>query len=314
MQVETKGLNSTVKKVGGVLILHIIFMLPMLNLLIVPFNLLKLKGGIEFLGIELPISTLASFLLYMILSLLILKANIKEIFTNKRRENQLEFKSIFLLYIFFIATYVFLSMCINYPTGLYKVIDETYGDIFSSNTILITLILASFLEEIFFRGVLLERLRKYGDLFAIITSAIIFGIIHGIRFMHATIFGIITGFLYVVGGNIRWSILFHFVINFVFGGPFIGNILTALFSRITVVDDVFVLASVMILSGTVLVISFVLCRKDDGLVKLGHGWNKNVIVDQIKQDKVKYKIFFKSPMIIIFFIWEIFRMLNVFLS
>lgn len=313
MQSETKSLDSTSEKIGSILLLNSIFLWSMYSLLIIPFNLLELKGAIEFPGIELPISTFADFLIYMILSLLILKVDIKEIFTNKKRESELGFKSIFLLYILLIAAYLFSSLFFYYSTGLYKRVNEIYGEVFSANTALIAMTMASFLEEIFFRGVLLEKLRKYGDLFAIITSAVIFGILHGIRFITATTFGLITGFLYVAGGSIKWPILFHFLVNFGFGGPFIEDGLNALFSGITVVDDVFVLVSTMILSGVVLIISFVLCRKDDNLEKLRHGWNRKVVVDQIKQDKTKYKIFIKSPTIIIFFIWQIYGILNVLL-
>ena len=305
MHSEVKDLDSTARKIGAILILNIVLSIPLLYLLLKLFNLLNLKEGLM-----LPLSVLSNFLLYMILASLLLKVNMKEIFINKNRENKLSFKSVILLYIFLLAVYIFLSMCINFPTGLYKVINERYDFVFSSNAALSMMVIASFWEEIFFRGVLLEQLRKYGDVFAIFTSAIIFGILHGIRFMHATILGIITGFLYVVGGGITWPILFHFLINFGFGSEFLENALTALFSEVAVVDDAFMLASIMILSGMVLVVSFVLCRKDDALTDLRHGWNRKVIVDQIKQDKTKYKIFFKTPIIIIFFILQVIMMLN----
>lgn len=305
MYSEVKDLDSTARKIGTILILNIVLSIPLLYLLLKLFNLLNLKEGLM-----LPLSVLSNFLLYMILALLLLNVNMKEIFINKNRENKLSFKSVILLYIFLLAVYIFLSMCINLPTGLYKVINERYDFVFSSNAALSMMVIASFWEEIFFRGVLLEQLRKYGDVFAIFTSAIIFGILHGIRFMHATILGIITGFLYVVGGGITWPILFHFLINFGFGSEFLENALTALFSEVAVVDDAFMLVSIMILSGMVLVVSFVLCRKDDALTDLRHGWNKKVIVDQIKQDKTKYKIFFKRPIIIIFFILQVIMMLN----
>lgn len=305
MSSEVKYLDSTATKIGAVLILNTVLSIPLLYLLLKLFNLLNLKEGLM-----LPLSVLSNFLLYMILALLLLNVNMKEIFINKNRENKLSFKSVILLYIFLLAVYIFLSMCINLPTGLYKVINERYDFVFSSNAALSMMVIASFWEEIFFRGVLLEQLRKYGDVFAIFTSAIIFGILHGIRFMHATILGIITGFLYVVGGGITWPILFHFLINFGFGSEFLENALTALFSEVAVVDDAFMLVSIMILSGMVLVVSFVLCRKDDALTDLRHGWNKKVIVDQIKQDKTKYKIFFKTPIIIIFFILQVIMMLN----
>lgn len=303
MQLEMKDLDSTARKIGTILILNVVLSVPMSYIVLKLVNLFKIEAGNG-----VPFAILLNFLLFMILASLLLKVNMKEIFINKKRANKIGLKSVILLYVFLLAAYIFLSMCINFPTGLYKVINERYEYIFSSNTALIMMVMASIWEEIFFRGVLLEKLREYGDVFAILTSAVIFGILHGIRFIHATILGIMTGFLYVVGGGITWPILFHFLINFGFGSEFLENALTALFSEVAVVDETFMIASIIILSAVLLVVSFMLCRKDDTLVELRHSWNINVIVNQIKQDKTKYKIFFRAPMIIIFFIFQVIMM------
>ncbi len=70
-------------------------------------------------------------------------------------------------------------------------------------------------EEFAFRGVILGSLRKYGDCFAIITSAFIFGCMHmsATSIPFAFISGLVLGFVYVVTGNIWVNIGIHFMNN-----------------------------------------------------------------------------------------------------
>ncbi len=70
-------------------------------------------------------------------------------------------------------------------------------------------------EELLFRGMVLQSLRKYGDGFAVVTSAILFGLYHGnfVQMVFAFIAGLVMG-LVVVRTNSLWtSILIHFINN-----------------------------------------------------------------------------------------------------
>ncbi len=70
-------------------------------------------------------------------------------------------------------------------------------------------------EELFFRGVVLHSLRKYGDGFAVVGSAILFGLYHGnfVQMVFAFIAGLVMA-LVVVRTNSLWpSILIHFFNN-----------------------------------------------------------------------------------------------------
>lgn len=73
------------------------------------------------------------------------------------------------------------------------------------------------LEEFAFRGVILQTLRKYGDWFAIVSSAVLFGLMHGnlTQMPFAIIAGIAMGYVAVVTGSLRTSIAVHFINNFV---------------------------------------------------------------------------------------------------
>lgn len=72
------------------------------------------------------------------------------------------------------------------------------------------------IEEFAIRGVVMMPLRKYGDLFAIVTSATIFGIMHGnlVQAPFAFIVGIGIGYLVIVTGSMWTGVLIHFCNNF----------------------------------------------------------------------------------------------------
>ena len=72
------------------------------------------------------------------------------------------------------------------------------------------------IEEFFFRGAILGSLRKFGDSFAIFTSAILFGLVHGnlIQIPFAFTIGLLLGFAVVKTGSIWTGVLIHFLNNF----------------------------------------------------------------------------------------------------
>ena len=81
---------------------------------------------------------------------------------------------------------------------------------------LCTVLLAPIAEELFFRRVLIDRLRKYGDMPAILVSAAIFGLSHGnfSQFFYAFFLGLVFGAVYCSTGRLRYGIGLHMAINF----------------------------------------------------------------------------------------------------
>ena len=81
---------------------------------------------------------------------------------------------------------------------------------------LLTVLLAPLAEELIFRKMLLDRLIKYGELPAVITSGLVFGLCHGSfsQFFYAVLVGWIFAYIYVKTGKIRYSICLHMIINF----------------------------------------------------------------------------------------------------
>ena len=94
-------------------------------------------------------------------------------------------------------------------------------EIFSSDnmtsiaTIVSTCLVAPILEECIFRGIVLNILRKYGDKFAIITSALLFALIHGNIFQFSTAFtvGLWLGYLFIKTKSLTLTILMHGLSN-----------------------------------------------------------------------------------------------------
>lgn len=72
-------------------------------------------------------------------------------------------------------------------------------------------------EELVFRGIALRALEKYGKIFAIVVSSVMFGCFHSnlIQGLFATMVGIVLAYL-TLEYSIKWAILVHIINNFVF--------------------------------------------------------------------------------------------------
>ncbi|MBQ2266371.1 MAG: CPBP family intramembrane metalloprotease [Clostridia bacterium] len=83
-------------------------------------------------------------------------------------------------------------------------------------SILATAVVPALVEEFACRGIVLGSLRKYGEGFAVLTTAIMFGLIHGNfqQIPFAFMVGLILGFVTVKTGSIWPAILIHFYNNF----------------------------------------------------------------------------------------------------
>lgn len=91
---------------------------------------------------------------------------------------------------------------------------------------------APIFEELWFRGLIMESLRPYGNGFAIFVSAILFGFTHGnfAQVFYATVLGIFLGYLAVSTGSIVTSTIIHAMFNSIAG------VLTLLMSNTDVQD------------------------------------------------------------------------------
>lgn len=92
--------------------------------------------------------------------------------------------------------------------------DNIYQKIFM---LLIVSGLTPFVEEYAFRGVALTALRRYGDRFAIIVTAAMFGILHGspLHACVAFVIGVLFAYAVIKTGSIWVSIILHAFNNFI---------------------------------------------------------------------------------------------------
>lgn len=112
-----------------------------------------------------------------------------------------------------IASNFFENYGIDYNVDFGENPQGVFGIILS---ILATAVVPALVEEFACRGLVMGSLRKYGDGFAVLTSAIMFGFIHGNfqQIPFAFMVGLILGFVTVKTGSIWPAVLIHFYNNF----------------------------------------------------------------------------------------------------
>lgn len=90
-----------------------------------------------------------------------------------------------------------------------------------SEVFILAVIIGPVFEELVFRKLLIDKLSRYGTVFASLVSALIFGLYHGNfeQFFYAFFVGIVLSYVYCVYGKIIYSIILHVILNAV--GSFI---------------------------------------------------------------------------------------------
>ena len=121
------------------------------------------------------------------------------------------------------SMYVFnmIGVLINYICGMLigntnlNPLNSAIGSLDLLPTAIIVGIASPIVEELVFRKVLLDRLRNYGDVIAILVSGLCFGFYHGniAQFLYATVLGFIFAYVVIRTEDIRYSILLHICIN-----------------------------------------------------------------------------------------------------
>jgi len=102
--------------------------------------------------------------------------------------------------------------------GIESITMQTMGDIMTQNPAPAVLqiigyaVFPALFEEFAYRGVVLQSLRRYGDWFAILVSALLFGLLHGniVQIPFAFLVGILLGWCTVVSGTMWVGIAIHF--------------------------------------------------------------------------------------------------------
>lgn len=179
------------------------------------------------LGIEESIEVtylLNAFSLYIVAFLLVKLLLRKVENVEQKPKVKLTFKK-FMWYLF--VAYGIGIFCATFTneiiTLISKVCNKEFSDrveeIMSNSTpiplILFVAIIGPIFEELIFRGLLLKKLRVYGDKTAIIYTSIAFGLFHTniSQILFAAVIGVVLGYVVCKTNNIKYSIMIHIIIN-----------------------------------------------------------------------------------------------------
>ncbi|WMM25779.1 CPBP family intramembrane glutamic endopeptidase [Tissierella sp. MB52-C2] len=204
---------------GRSMILVVDFIFSLISALLSSNGKLSVIESSYFINIRINISFLCLFLMLLFHYR---KKNIlsKDIFNIKSIGLMTIFKAFIISYpIMMIGAYI--SKIIFTLLELLGVTFVFDPEIFSSDnmtsiaTIVSTCLVAPILEECTFRGIVLNILRKYGDKFGIITSALFFALIHGniFQFFTALTMGLWLGYLFIKTKSLTLTILMHTLSN-----------------------------------------------------------------------------------------------------
>lgn len=157
-------------------------------------------------------------------------------------------------------------------------------------TIIGAAVIAPLTEEFAMRGIMMGSLRKYGEKFAIITSAVLFGLMHGNlrQIPFAFIVGLILGFAVIKTGSLWTGVAIHFLNN--------------LFASVLTIIGEHVATEI----ATIINLAFfgfcILC----GFISMYFMDNKTVDAELLSEEnaenKRSAKIFFTSPFIIAYIV------------
>ena len=97
---------------------------------------------------------------------------------------------------------------------------DAMGDLPVAFNLVYSCLLDPVCEELCFRGMLLRRLRPWGDGFALCASALLFALVHGnlYQMLYAFAVGLVLGGIFLYTGNLKGCMLLHVGVNFVSAG------------------------------------------------------------------------------------------------
>ncbi len=103
----------------------------------------------------------------------------------------------------------------------FNTVNELQTDNVGSALILLfqLVVIAPIFEEFWYRGLVLERLKPYGNGFAIFVTAVLFGLTHGNlqQFFYATTLGICLGYIAITTKSIVVTTIMHAIFNSISG-------------------------------------------------------------------------------------------------
>ena len=190
-----------------------------------------LRNGMEEMSeqmVEELFESGTSMILAVLIGLLVLwlfmgrRAPVKEMFAPKRRMTPAVFFQ--LLAVFMASQFVFGYVGELLEAGLNLIgysamesFEQATGRSQTFSMLLYASFAAPIAEELVYRGFVMEPLRRHGKLFAIVVSAVLFGVMHANlpQSMFAVAVGLVLGYT-AMEYSVTWAIALHMTNNFVF--------------------------------------------------------------------------------------------------
>lgn len=196
-----------------------------------------------------------------------------------------------------IAAGFFENFGVEYDIGDFAKPEGIFGFALS---LIATVIVPAFVEEFACRGIILGSLRKFGDGFAIIVSAILFGLMHGNfqQIPFAFLVGLVLGFVTVQSGSVWIGIAIHAFNNAI-------SVIFDYFLSGIAVDTQNAIYTVFLCISMILGLLGIALLKENDAYKLA--LSKTAV-----EEKQKYKWFFCGVFIIIFSIISVLESLAYF--
>ena len=164
-------------------------------------------------------------------------------------------------------------------------------------------------EELVYRGLVLGRLRKFGDGFALVTSALLFGLMHGnlVQAPFAFVVGLATGWALISTGSIIPSMLIHCFNNLM---SVLADIAYENCGYLGISEDIVGMIFLIFYVGIFALAMIAVCK----LSKRDKNFLKFQKYDGLLNFKERIKVFLTSATIIVFIVLcisECLLMLNV---
>lgn len=159
---------------------------------------------------------------------------------EKKKMTGKEFLTAFIICMAAVYLFNIVGNIINLIIGLLmgggKAVVNPLLDVVGNASILAALvfvgILSPIVEEVVFRGIMLDKLRPYGERTAIFFTALTFGLFHGnlSQFFYAFALGLIFAYIAVKTNTIKYTVIIHMIINI------IGSVIMPAILRLLPID------------------------------------------------------------------------------
>ena len=154
------------------------------------------------------------------------RIHVKDIFVSSKKMTIIKFMGLLCVFVSGQFFFDFISYGIEFVLNVYgvsalKSIDMATAGSDSIGMFIYVSIVAPICEELIYRGFCLRILQKFGKLYAVVLSALLFGVMHANlpQGFFAFYMGLILGYV-AIEYSIGYSIVLHFINNCVFGDLF----------------------------------------------------------------------------------------------